>query len=173
MNILVYIFIFISKIIENSLATLRLIVVSNGKKWMGATLQLCIAVVWILATGMVVVNIHKDPLKILFFALGSFIGSYIGSVIEEKMAMGSNMVIVITKKEYENIITGEIRNQNFGVTSMGGNGADGEKVILMIMVARKKRRELIKCIKKVDSKALIISETARTINGGYQMERSN
>lgn len=167
-----YIFIFISKIIENSLATLRLIVVSNGKKWLGAILQLCIAIVWILATGMVVVNIHKDPLKILFFALGSFIGSYVGSIIEEKMAMGSNMVIVITKKEFEKVITEEIRSKDFAVTSMQGNGFEGEKAILLIMVARKKRRELTKCIKKVDSQALIISETARTINGGYPLERS-
>lgn len=170
MNILTYLFIFISKIVENSLATLRLIVVSNGKKLLGAILQLCIAVVWILATGMVVVNIHKDPLKILFFALGSFIGSYAGSIIEEKMAMGSNLVIVITKKEYEKIITTEIRNQGFAVTSMLGSGIEGEKTILMIMVARKKRQELTKCIKKIDSHALIISESARTINGGYPLK---
>ena len=46
MNFVTYLLIFISKIIENALATLRLIVVANGKKILGAVLQFCIALVW-------------------------------------------------------------------------------------------------------------------------------
>ena len=52
---------------------------------MGAILQGIIAVVWICITGVVVNNITSDPFKIVAFALGSLFGSYIGSLIEEKM----------------------------------------------------------------------------------------
>lgn len=98
MAIFTYIFIFVSKIIENAIGTLRLIVVSNGKKILGAILQLIIALVWVLSTGLVVVNVNKDPLKIVFFCLGSLVGSYLGSIIEEKLALGSNMLTCITDK---------------------------------------------------------------------------
>ena len=73
--------IFIAKVIENALSTLRLIVVAKGKKVLGAILQFIIAFVWVITTGIVVTNVKDDPLKIVFFALGSLIGSYIGSVI--------------------------------------------------------------------------------------------
>lgn len=95
MNIIIYILIFISKIVELSLGTLRLIVVAHGKKWLGAILQFAIALVWIIVTGAVVVDINKDPFKVIVFAIGSLIGSYVGSYIEEKMAMGDNLLFLL------------------------------------------------------------------------------
>lgn len=168
MNYSLYFLIFFSKVIENALATLRLIVVANGKKWLGAILQFCIALVWIMVTGIVVTNIQKDPLKIIFFALGSFVGSYVGSVIEEKMAMGNNMVLVIIDQTLENLITSSIRLEGYPVTVMEGKGLKQDKSILIMMVPRKRRKHLVSVIKEYDKDALIIAEVARTINGGYQ-----
>ena len=45
MNIPLYSMIFISKVLENTFATLRLIVVANGKKLLGAILQLIVALI--------------------------------------------------------------------------------------------------------------------------------
>lgn len=162
-----YLMIFFSKVIENALATLRLIVVANGKKLLGAFLQLLVALVWVLVTGVVVVGIKEDPLKIVFFVLGSFVGSYIGSLIEEKMALGSNMLMVVIDKKMEKSITYEIRKHGFAVTTTDGKGMKDEKTILIIVVPRKKREKLVKIIRLFDKEALIISEVARTINGGY------
>ena len=81
MKILIYILIFIFKIIENTLSTLRIIVVANGKKLLGAILQGIVSIVWVISTSLVVINIQKDPLKIISFTLGALIGSYIGSII--------------------------------------------------------------------------------------------
>lgn len=167
MNIILYFIIFISKTIELSLGTLRLIVVANGKKVMGAILQGIIAVVWICITGVVVNNITEDPLKIVAFALGCLFGSYIGSFIEEKMALGSNMLIIIIDKQLEEEITNTIRNENYAVTVLDGKGKEKERSILMIMVARKKRKHIINIIKKFDNDAMIISESADTMNGGH------
>ncbi|MCI8445586.1 MAG: DUF2179 domain-containing protein [Bacilli bacterium] len=169
MNYGLYIVIFLSKVIENALATLRLIIVANGKKWLGAILQFCIGLVWVIVTGVVVVNIQKDPLKIVFFALGSFVGSYVGSMIEEKIALGNNMVLVVINRELEELVTSAIRLENFAVTAIDGKGLKEEKSILIIMVPRKQRRYLVSIIKEIDANALIISEVARTINGGYQV----
>ena len=166
-----YLMIFFSKVIENALATLRLIIVANGKKWLGAFLQLLVALVWVLVTGVVVVGIKEDPLKIVFFVLGSFVGSYIGSLIEERMALGSNMLMVIIDKGMEKSITREIRTHGYAVTTTDGKGMKDEKSILIIVVPRKKRERLVKIIQMFDKEALIISEVARTINGGYSDKR--
>lgn len=168
MNFLIYFIIFISKVIENSLATLRLIVVANGKKLLGAILQFCIALVWVVVTGMVVVNLTKDPWKILFFALGSFVGSYCGSVIEEKLAMGNSMLIGITKQENEPILTSAIREEGFAVTVLEGNGLEQKSSVLMIFTPRKKRNDIAHMIKNIDRKSMVVSERIGIVHGGYK-----
>ena len=95
MNILTNLLIFTFKVIENTLSTLRIIVISNGKKLLGAILQGTVSIVWVISTSLVVINIQKDPLKIISFTLGALIGSYIGSIIEEKLALGTNMITTI------------------------------------------------------------------------------
>lgn len=93
-----YVLIFISKIIENTLSTLRIIVVANGKKKIGAILNGIVSICWIFSTSFVIININKSILGILSFCLGSIIGSYFGSIIEEKIALGD--VLLIFKSEY-------------------------------------------------------------------------
>ncbi len=165
---MLYLLIFSSKVIENALSTLRLIVVSNGKKKLGATLQGVIAIVWIIVTGVVVININKDPLKIVFFALGSLVGSYIGSLIEEKIALGSNLLTIVVSKDMEDKVVRKIDELNYKVTIIDGRGLKKERSILLIIVSRKERVDLIKEIKKIDKDALVVVESAyaikRTIN---------
>ena len=84
MRNVLYIGIFISKVLELTLSTLRLILVTKGKKKTGALLQGIVALIWILVTGVVIIDIKKDLFKIVFFILGSTVGSYLGSLIEEK-----------------------------------------------------------------------------------------
>lgn len=158
MNIFIYLFILAAKIIENALATLRLIVVANGKKWLGAFLNFAISLIWVISTGLVVVNIKDNPLKILFFCLGSFLGSYIGSMIEQKLALGSNMLFVITSKP--NQIMKELQKLKYTYHSLQ---SDNEH-ILLIMVERKKRIDVLKLLKQIDKDIIIISEVARQLS---------
>lgn len=144
---MVYLYIFICKILENSIGTLRMIIVSNGKKIEGAILNFILSFIWIISTSLVVLN--NNIYKILIFAIGSLIGSYMGSILEEKIALGNNMLFVVSK-EYKKISKLE-------------NTYLINKDILMIMVKRKKRKEIIDKILNIDNKAVIISESAKQL----------
>lgn len=170
MNILLYIVIFASKVIENALATLRLIVVANGKKMFGAILQFIIALVWVIVTGTVITDITKDPLKVVFFAFGSLVGSYVGSFIEEKMALGSNMLMAIIDADYSTVVIDDLRKNGFAITSMKAEGKDKSRMVLMIMVARRHRHTVVDLIKEHDESAMVVAESASTIHGGYTGE---
>ena len=141
---MIYIAIFISKIVENTLATLRIIVVSNGKKTLGAILQGMVALVWILVTGVVIIDVNKDILKIIAFCLGSITGSYLGSLLEEKIALGMVKLTIKTNK-YKEIIKSvkevELVNKN-----------------LVLITKRKKVIQLVNNSKFIDKDAKIISE---------------
>ena len=156
----IYLTIFFSKIIENALSTLRLIVVANGKKKLGAVLQGIIALVWIIVTGIVIVDINKDLLKIVFFCMGSVVGSYLGSIIEEKIALGSNMLICVVNETYENEI--KQRLKDYQITTMCEK--DINYSILFIVLERKEIIKISKFIKSIDKKAIIISEKAKNIS---------
>ena len=149
---MLYLAIFILKILENALGTLRLIIVSNGKKLEGAILNFILAITWIISNSLVVID--NDIYKILVFAFGSFIGSYVGSLLEEKIALGNNMLFVISKKY--NQIKNNLDNLKFDNYVIN-------KDMLIIMVSRKKGKELIDKILKIDNKAKIISESAKQL----------
>lgn len=157
---LIYLAIFFCKIVENAVGTLRLIVVANGKKKLGALLQGIVALVWIFGTGIVIVDINKDIFKIVIFVVGSISGSYLGSIIEEKIALGSNMLICITKERFENIIKEKLKD--YKITTICEK--DNSYSILLVVLKRKEISRISKILKKIDKDIVIISEKAKTLN---------
>ena len=142
-----YIYIFIFKIIEDSLATLRLILVSNGKKVLGAILQFIVTVIWIWLTGYVLIDFMSDMFKVCAFALGSLFGSYIGSLIEEKIALGTNCFII--KSFYLNDIF-RCLNINYKCLALSE--------FIIVVAPRKRTKDIVRKVKSIDKKAYIICE---------------
>jgi len=156
---MVYFLIFISKIIENALSTLRLIVVANGKKKLGAILQGIVALVWIFVTGIVIVDINKDPIKIIIFCIGSIVGSYLGSLLEEKLGIGTNMLMCVIKEIYEQSLKDILKD--YQITTLCEK--DENYSILFIVLKRKEITKISKIIKDIDDEAILISEKIKTI----------
>ncbi len=154
MNFLIYLGIFLFKIIEDALATLRLIVVSNGRKFLGAILQFIVTVIWIILTGYVLINFMDDLYKVCAFALGSLFGSYIGSVLEEKIALGT---ICLTVKSDKISVLVSALDDTFN------NYIIVNDDLIMIFVPRKKGLFIVNFIKLIDDKALIISEKIKVM----------
>ena len=152
MILLKYLIIFILKIIENSLATLRLILVSNGKKWLGAFLLFTTSIIWIVSSHIAIIDINIS--MVLIFSVGSLLGSYIGSILEEKMAIGNNMLICITQKQMSEIL----RQNGYIITKVEGYGKDSKKEDLFVILKRNQNKDLISLIRSLDQEVIIVSE---------------
>ena len=161
MKTITYFLIFFAKVIENMLGTLRLILVANGKKILGSILQGIIAIIWVLTAGFVIVDLNKNILKIIFFALGSLVGSYIGSFIEEKLALGTSMVTAIIDIKKAPIITRTLRKKRYIINEIN---EDYKKRTILIMVHRKRIPIVSNIIKTIDNNAIIISQNINPIN---------
>lgn len=164
MKIITYVAIFGSKIIENTLSTLRLIVVAKGKKIFGAILQFLIAFVWVITTGIVVSNIKDDPLKIVFFAFGSLIGSYLGSLIEEKIALGTDMITVLVNNDYSKKMIKELENKKYLVSKIDAQRQNSNISILFIITEKKQRKDVINIIQSIDKQAIISIEAIKNMS---------
>lgn len=161
MNFIIYFLIFISKVIENTLSTLRLIIVANGKKIFGAILQGIIAVIWVVSASIVIININTDFLKIVFFALGSLVGSYIGSLIEEKMALGSSMITAIVDEKKAQLIIRTLRKKKY-IININDSKNNKTKTII-VMIHRKRVPIVSKIIKTIDNNAIIVAQSINPI----------
>lgn len=151
---LIYFFIFIFKIIEDALATLRLIVVSNGKKGLGAILQFIVTLIWIVLTGTVLMGLQKDLFKVLAFALGSLFGSYFGSFLEEKIALGMNLVLVELENKNAIKLKNVLEQKKFSLVKIFNDKSS----VLFIICKRRQMRIIITAIRGIDKNAIIISE---------------
>ena len=148
---MIYIGIFISKILENTLSTLRIIVVSNGKKKLGAFLQGLVALIWIFVTGVVIIDINKDIVKIVFFVIGSIVGSYLGSCLEEKIALGTNLVIIKSSKLDE--LKYVFRNYNIIIKDN----------YLLFISQRKNTKDIVNKTSSIDNNSKIILEKIKIV----------
>lgn len=148
---MIYLLIFFLKTMENMLATLRLIVTSNGKKVLGAILLLLTSIVWLTSSSVAIVNL--DLKMVLAFSIGSFVGAYLGSFLEEKIALGNHLLFCISSKKLSTFL----RNNGYIVTSLQGEGIENEKEILFIVIKRKRQKEVINLINSFDNKAIIVS----------------
>ena len=155
----IYFFIFVSKIIENTLSTLRLILVANGKKKIGAILNGIISIIWIFVTSVVIIDINKDPIKIIIFCIGSIVGSYCGSILEEYIAMGTNMIVCVIKNKYEQILKNTLNN--YQIISLCEKNND--LCILFITIKRKETIKISNIIRNIDKECILISEKIKTI----------
>lgn len=148
---MIYIGIFISKILENTLSTLRIIVVSNGKKKLGAILQGIVALIWIFVTGVVIIDINKDIFKVIFFVIGSIVGSYLGSYLEERIALGTNLVIIKSNKLDE--LKYVFKNYNIIIKDN----------YLLFLVKRKDTKEIVSKATNIDINSKIILEKIKIV----------
>lgn len=148
---MVYFYIFILKIIENMISTLRAIIISNGKKILGAILLFIVSIIWIISNSITIININI--ISILVFSFGSLFGSLIGSIIEEKLAFGNCLIICISSINIYDIL----RKKGYIITTINGNGMTGTKNIMLIILKRKRLKQILNTIKSLDNDAIIIN----------------
>ncbi len=153
-----YLLIFGAKTLENILTTIRIILISNHRKILGSILSIFITLIWIFTTVSILRNIWGDPLNLVAYTGGCCLGSYLGCLIEEKIALGDNMITCIT--EDDNNIVDKLRQLNYQVTTIDGYGINDKKKVLLIMTKRKKKYRLARLIKFIDRSATVITENA-------------
>ncbi len=156
----IYLGIFLFKIIEDALATLRLIVVSNGKKLFGAILQFITTIIWVLLAGTVLINFMQDFWKVVAFSFGALVGSYVGSLIEEKIALGTNLFMIKIKEEKISSLVRKLKANNIDVDKVRSDNGN----IVIVSGARKRTKQVINLVNSIDKNNIILSEEIKILS---------
>ena len=162
--IILPLFIFVSRILDVSIGTIRIIFVSRGKKFLAPILGFFEVLIWIIVIGQVMQNLGS-VFSYIAYAGGFATGTLVGMIIEEKLAIGVVVVRIIVMKE-QCRIQKRLSEAGFGVTSVDAQGKTGEVKIIYSIMKRKELEDAIDIIESCDSKVFYSIEDAKKVNLG-------
>lgn len=168
---ILYIGIFLAKTLEVTLATIRTVLITRGEKLLGALIGFVEVVIWVYLVGNLITTVSEDPIKVLFYSAGFAFGNYVGTFLEEKLALGLITVNVITSQEDGDKLAHLLREEKLGVTTIDGEGRVESKKILMVHLKRKKKNEVVKMIENSGYNCVISVNDTKVVYGGYGIKK--
>ena len=157
--------IFMLRIGDMSLDTIRLLFVVRGKKKLAWILGFFQALIFVVAISTVLSNLN-NPLNIIGYAAGFATGNVIGIIIEQRLAIGHIHLTVMSP--LRGSIVGEmLRKNGFGVSELSARGRDGMVAVLHCNVHRKDIAAAEKIILEADPDAVITAEDVRPLRSGF------
>jgi uncharacterized protein YebE (UPF0316 family) len=161
-----YLIIFISRVVDVSMSTMRTLMVMQGRKVQAAMIGFFEIIIYITALNKVVSGLD-NPLNLLAYALGFACGTYVGITIEGKIALGNLSAQVVLKTDENEELIETLRANGFGVTVLEGKGKDGKREILSIAMNRKDLDTLRTLVIQFDPKAFITVNSINPVGGGF------
>ena len=149
--------IFILRLIDQSLTTIRALVVTK-KPFLGAFIGLVESAIWILAVSQVIKDIN-DPVLIAAYAFGFAGGTLLGIQLEKFIGIGSAVVRVFSPSKSARIAK-KLRKKGFMVTEINAKGRDGAVTISWCIVPRRKVRKVLQIVKSVNPDAYVTTDLA-------------
>lgn len=160
-------FIFLAKIVEVTIGTLRSILVNKGYRKPAVVLSLVEILMWVFIASKVINDITSYPLEGIAYALGFTAGIYVGSVIEQKLAFGKVLIQAITSVEKGPILATKLREEGCGVTVVDAFGKTEARKVLMVIANRRGSEKITDQIKRTDPAAMIIQNEVGGVVGGH------
>lgn len=165
---LIYILIFVAKLVEVSLATLRVVLINRGEKVKGALIGFFEALIWLMVVSNVLSTITEDPVKVVVYCVAFALGNFMGVIIENWLAIGTACIqAVISCEEDKERVSNAMRSRGFGVTTMRGEGMEGPVDVVLIYLKRKCIEEAITVIKGFCPGAMITINDVRQLRNGF------
>ncbi len=167
----IYVLIFLAKIVEISIMTVRTVMMTKGEKLYASILGAIEISIWLYLMSTILTNIQSDPYQLVAYALGFGCGIYLGSTLEEKIGVGLITIHVIADIREGMLIASNLRNNNVAVTHLKGEGRDAGKSILMIHIKRRRKKEAIRVIKETCEDVMISVYDVKNVAGGYGLKK--
>lgn len=156
--------VFLAELCVVTISTIRIIFVARGMKILAPILGFFEVSIWLFAIGQIMQNL-TDLGCYLAFAGGFTAGNFLGVLIEQKLAIGSVVVRVITPKDVGELIE-RLQAAEYGVTTISAQGTTGPVKIVFTAVRRRELDGVIGIIKEFDAKAFYSVDDLQSLEAG-------
>jgi len=157
--------IFCARIIDVSLGTIRIIMVSKGYRVMSSLFGFFEAFIWVTAASQVMQNLNNFYYYVVW-GLGYASGTYIGILFEQKLSLGQVIVRVITNKDASELVA-VLKERKYHLTAVDAEGVHGPVKLIFMVLKRIDMKGVIGIIKTFNPKAFYSVEDVRSVSGSY------
>jgi uncharacterized protein YebE (UPF0316 family) len=162
--------IFVSRVCDVSLGTLRHVFISKGFRRIVPLLGFFEVLIWIVVVAQVMKNLNNVACY-LAWAGGFATGTYVGLLIEERLALGLQVIRIITNQNFNNLLDA-LKNENHGITIVDAQGAVGPVKMIFTIVKRKNVQHIVQIIQEHNPSAFYSIEDIKNAKQGVFTENS-
>jgi uncharacterized protein YebE (UPF0316 family) len=155
--------IFASRATDVSLGTLRSVLANKGMKKMVPFIGFFEVLLWLFAISTVMKNL-SNFMCYLGWAGGYATGIYIGLSIEERLAIGTQVIRVFTQEDITKLIDSLVE-KNYSYTILDGEGKKGAVKLIFIVVKRKNVKDVTEVIHRFSPNAFYSIEDIKRAKG--------
>lgn len=163
--------IFAARICDVSIGTLRIIYLARGKKLLAPLLGFFEIIIWLLAIGQIFQHLDNIACYVAYaggFAAGNFVGIW----LENKLALGMQVVRIITSRDAAKLLN-SLREEGFGITEVNARGNTGAVKIIFTLIRRKDLSKVAGLIQDYNPNAFFSVEDVRMASAGIFPGTSN
>lgn len=156
--------IFLSRIFDVTLGTLRVIFITRGMKYISAWIGFLEILIWLLAIGQIFKNLNNVACYLAYaggFACGSFLGIYFA----EKLSINKVVIRIITVKDATNLVE-HLKKEHYGVTTLDAQGAEGPVTIVFSIINRQNLEKVVAIVKRFNPQAFYSVQDIKFVSEG-------
>lgn len=159
-----------AKIVEISIQSLKTCMMVKGQRMKAAALGFVECMIWGLVISTIISTLGDNLLLLLFYCFGYAVGLFLGSTIENKIAIGTSNLELIANDESTEKITTYLKENNRGYTVFSGRGSIDKMNMIFIVLPRKETPRVLKEIRECcDNKVFVVASEVSKYAGGYGM----
>ncbi|AXI99745.1 Uncharacterized protein YebE, UPF0316 family [Cyclonatronum proteinivorum] len=156
--------IFLARIVDQSLGTLRIIFVSRSMRKLAAMVGFFESLIWLVAISQIIQNLD-NWVSFIAFAGGFSMGNYVGIYIESKLAMGMLCMRIITAQDATEL-TDVLRENKYGATTVSATGRSGQVRLILTIIKRRDLEKVQQIVQKYNPNAFVSVEDIRSVHEG-------
>ncbi len=156
--------IFLSRILDVSTGTIRIVMVSKGQKLWAPLLGFFEVLIWLLAISRIFENLD-NWVCYFAYAAGFAAGNYIGLLLEERLAMGIVKIQIFARKNPGELIQ-NLKNAGYGITHHEAKGGSENVSIIYSIIKRTEIHQVEDIIKATNPKSFYSVEDVKSVSHG-------
>lgn len=154
--------IFLARILDVSIGTLRIMLVARGVRLVSSLLGFFEVLIWLVAISQIIRNLTEWQ-NYIAYAAGFAAGTWVGMTLERKLVRGNLLVRVIVPVASADLVMYLI-SRNYRVTYLDAEGALGPVKIVLTIVPRESVDDVIAIIKRFDPNLFYTVEDVRMVS---------
>ncbi len=156
--------IFIARICDQTIGTIRIVFISRGDKWISPILGFIEVIIWVLAIRQILYNL-SNVVGYVAYAGGFATGNFIGMLIEEKIALGKRVVQIITQKDASKLIK-FLTRKGYGITNIPAEGSRGNVNVIYTIIDRSDMERVIQLVERINPGAFYSVQNVLSVKEG-------